>query len=123
MVDGIPGPEAISEEIAREISRVHEVSYGEVAWNVDVAIHERFVAVVMDIELSHAERILIDAGNHASVAHTREAFQVAIAPTFTAIVEHATGRRVASFGARTMIEDPQPWSLEVFRFDGDAEPR
>jgi len=118
MAEAVPGPDAIEVEIAREIARIHEMSYGEPAWNVDVAIHQSFVAIVMDIELTHAERTLLDAGNVESVTLTREAFQTAIAPTFTAIVEHATGRRVSSFGSRTVLRDEQPWSLGVFRFDG-----
>ncbi len=44
---------------------------------------------------------------------TREAFQQAIAPTFTAIIEHATGRQVLSFISAMNIEPL--YSIEFFR--------
>jgi uncharacterized protein YbcI len=113
-----PGPEAVKEEIARELVRVHEESYGDTASNVEIALHETFVAVLMDIELSRAEATLIDSGNAESVRVSREAFQLAIADTFIAIVERATGRRVASFASRAVVETGPPWAMEVFRLDG-----
>lgn len=108
------------EEIAREISRVHEVSHGTGAANLDVAINERFVAIYFDVELSRTERTLLEAGSGDSVRKTREAYQAAIEPTFSAIVERATGRRVVGFASRTVIADEASWSLEGFRLDCSA---
>jgi uncharacterized protein YbcI len=120
MVDQVPapGPEAIEEEIAREVSRIHEATYGTSVENVEVAIHPRFVAIVTDFVLTRAEETLLESGNADSVTDTREAFQQVVAASFIAIVEHATGHRVSSVGSRTVVRAPQPWSLEVFRFDG-----
>lgn len=115
MSDGLAREQAAKEEIAREIVKVHEDSYGETACRLKVAIEPDFVVVMMDIEFSPAERTLIDAGNEDSVKVTRESFQLAIAPTFRAIVERATGRSVASFASRTVVEAEQSWSVEVFR--------
>jgi uncharacterized protein YbcI len=116
-----PGPEAIEEEIAREVGRIHEATYGTAASKVEVAIHPDFVAVVIDIALTRAEQTLLETGNVDAVTHTREAFQQVIAPSFIAIVEHATGRRVSSVGSRTVLHDARPWSLEVYRLDGAWE--
>ncbi len=116
-----PGPEAVEEKIAREVSRIHEASYGTVASSVEVAIHPGFVVVVTDIVLSNAEQTLLETGNLETVTHMREAFQQVIAPSFIAIVEHATGRRVSSVGSRTVLDVPQPWSLEVYLLDGARE--
>ena len=46
---------------------------------------------------------------------TREAFQQAIAPTFIAIVERATGRRVGSFISSMSVEGL--YSIEFFRLE------
>jgi uncharacterized protein YbcI len=106
-------------EIAREIERVHEEAYGGSLSNINVQISDDVVVIVMDVGFNLAEQTLVDAGNAASVRETREAFQDAIAPTFKAIVERATGRTVESFASR-MIMDP-PWSAEVFRLAPQAE--
>lgn len=114
-MSGGPGLDEVKEEIAREIGRVHKESYGEDATNVDVAVHDGFVAVVMDIALSPAERTLIDADDAASAETTRESYQAAIGSTFVAIVEHATGRRVTGFASSNNVAGAVPWSAEVFR--------
>jgi uncharacterized protein YbcI len=111
---------AAAAEIAREIARVHMDSYGTRFDNVKVAIEEAFVAVVADVELSPAERTLLEAGNAESVEVGREAFQTAIAPTFTAIVERATGQRVIGFASRTVVDSAGAWAVEAFRLDGGA---
>ncbi len=121
MSDAAPTAEAIKAEISRELVRVHEESYGEGATNLDVALHETFVVVVLDVLLSPAERTLIEAGNDNSVTSIREAFQIAIQPTFTAIIERATGRRVTGFASRMVVAGPgPPWSVEVFRLADPA---
>jgi len=113
-------PEAVKSEIARELVRVHEENYGASATNVQISLHEDFISVILDIVLSGAEQTLVGANCENAVQHGREAFQVAIAPTFKAIVERATGRRVEGFTSRTVIDDERPWSLEVFRLAPEA---
>lgn len=107
--------ETAQTEIAREIERVHQESYGGALSNINVQMAGDVVVIVMDVEFNRGEQTLVDAGFGDSVRTTREAFQEAIAPTFKAIVERATGRTVNSFASR-MIMDP-PWSAEVFRLD------
>jgi uncharacterized protein YbcI len=116
-----PGLEDARGEIAREIARVHEESYGTSAVNLDVAINERFVAIYFDIELSRAEQTLVEAGNGDSVRQTRESYQEAIGPTFSAIVERATGRRVIGFASRAVIAGDASWAVEAFRLGRSAE--
>jgi uncharacterized protein YbcI len=107
--------EVAKEEIAREIVKVHQESYGTSARKVQVALHDDFIAVVLDLDLTQAERTLIERGNSDSVKATREAFQEAIEPTFTAIVERAVGRRVIGFASRTIVGTGGSWSIEAFR--------
>lgn len=112
----MPEAEQVKEEIAREISQVHLESYGQPVFDVAVEVGERFIAVVMEIALSPAERLLVDSGHLHSVQLGREEFQVVIEPVFTAVIERASGRRVDGFASRTVLggEGP-PWSSEVFR--------
>jgi uncharacterized protein YbcI len=108
-----PDLREIEDEIAREILAVHEESYGVGASSISVHSGADVVTVLIDVELSKAEETLIDAGREEAVKGMREAYQLAIAPTFTAVVERATGRTVASF-VSAMSMDPL-FSAEVFR--------
>jgi uncharacterized protein YbcI len=109
-------PESVREEIAREILRVHDESYGETsARDAKVYLMDDVALVLIDAQPTTSEQTLIDAGRGDAVQGTREAFQEAIGPTFTAIVERATGRRVNSFMSRMSIEPFH--SIEFFRLD------
>jgi uncharacterized protein YbcI len=103
----------IEDEISREILRVHEDSYGCGADAVVTRVLEDMVLVVIDVEVTEAERTLLDGGRSEAVRQSREAFQGAIGPTFTAVVERATGRRVRSFMSHMNIEPL--YSVEFFR--------
>jgi len=101
-------------QIATEILRVHQDSYGTGAGKVTVHILDDVVFVLLDdLELSAIERTLLNNGEEDSIAQTRASFQVAIATTFRAIVERATGRTVTSFLSNTSITSL--YSVEVFR--------
>ena len=116
--ESAPSAEQVREEIAREILRVHEEAYGTGATGMDVHLSEDVVLIVIDVELTAAERTLISASHEEAVKGTREAFQDAIAPTFTAIVERATGRRVRSFLSAMNVEPL--YSVEFFRLEPRA---
>ena len=60
-----------------------------------------------------AEQTLIDGGRSDTVLETRAAFQQAIEPTFSAIVERATGRRVTKFFSTQSLSSMS--SVELFR--------
>ena len=107
------GSAAVREEIEREILRVHEEAYGTTPNTVQVHLVDDVVLVLIDVELSTAERTLLDAGRGDAVKATRETFQEAIGPTFTAIAERATGRTVISFVSHMNV-DP-PFAVELFR--------
>ena len=109
-----PSAAQIKEEIEREILRVHQASYGA-GGALDVQLGDDTVLVVIDVELTPAEQTLIAAGHFDAVKTTREAFQEAIAPTFTAVVERATGRRVRSFLSAMNLEPL--YSVEFFRLE------
>jgi uncharacterized protein YbcI len=105
--------------IAAELMRVQRESYGAGADRIDVHLDGDTVLAVIDVELTPAERTLLGAGNADAVKTTREAFQQAIAPTFSAIVERATGRRVVGFISAMNIEPL--FAIEFFRLAPDAQ--
>ena len=117
-----PGANAIREEIAREIARVHLDSYGEAAFNLDVGLQGDFITVLMDVVLSRAEEMLVGGGKAEAVTYARESYQQVIESTFVAIIERATGRRVVGFASRTVVDGTSPWSAEVFRLAPAAAP-
>lgn len=112
-----PDERALSDpraQIASEVLRVHQDSYGTGAGNVTVHLLDGSVVVLLDaLELTRMEQGLIDAGRGETVRGMRTAFEETIGSTFTAIVEHATGRRVTSFLSSMSVESL--YSVEVFR--------
>jgi uncharacterized protein YbcI len=98
------GLDEAREQIAREIARIHEESYGVNADPVTVHILDDVVLVVVDSELAVAERTLLEAEKRDTVRSVRRSFQEAIAPTFVAVVERATGRRVKSFLSEMSVD-------------------
>ena len=111
-------PQAVRDEIAQEIMRVHDEAYGATAArNAKVYLIDDITLVIIDAEPTTSEQTLIDAGRGDAVRTTREAFQEAIAPTFKAIVERATGRRVTIFMSQMSIEPFQ--SIELFQLDNE----
>jgi uncharacterized protein YbcI len=114
MSDSTAGAQNGHEQIASEVLRVHRDSYGTGAEDVVVHTLDDMVVVLLDkLELPAGERLLIDNGHSQKVLSMRSAFQQAIEPTFTAIIERGTGRRVSSFLSTTHL-DPS-YSVELFR--------
>lgn len=110
----------IEQQISDEILRVHEESYGVGADKIVTHYLEDTVLIVIDVELTPAEKTLLGANQVQAVKSTRESFQTAIEATFTAVVEHATGRRVESFISHMSVVPP--YSIELFRL-GPKGPR
>jgi uncharacterized protein YbcI len=109
-----PEPAEVAARISDEIAGIHQKSYGEQVVSIQTHIHEDSVVCVLDITFLPHERTLLDhdAGVD-SIRQIRRQYQEAIAPTFSAAVEHMTGRRVIGFLSETHI-DP-PFSVEFFR--------
>ncbi len=109
----LPTREEAEEKISFELVRVHEESYGVGAEKVVTHVIDDLVVVVLDVIITEAERTLLGAGKVDAVRKTREDFQDVIGPTFIAVVERATGRRVDSWISRMSV-DPL-YSVELFR--------
>lgn len=110
----ISDTELVEHELAAELLRIHEETYGKGAATTRVHYLQDTVICLLDkLELLPNEQFLVNAGHGAGVVDVRTQYQQAIQPTFSAAVERVTGRRVISFVSATKL-DPH-WSVEIFR--------
>ena len=114
-----PTTTEVAARISEEIGAIHRESYGETAESIQTHIGDDSVVCILDISLLPHERTLLehDRGEE-SIRQIRREFQEAIGPTFSATVEHMTGRRVIGFLSETHI-DPS-FSVEFFRLAPSA---
>ena len=114
MADATPDSiDAVAAAISEELVQIHEESYGVGVHQVRTHVLDDAVLVILDVELTTAEKTLMSGGSASAVRVQREAFQAVIAPTFKAVVERATGRKVEAFASH-MSTDPV-YSVELFR--------
>jgi uncharacterized protein YbcI len=112
-----PTRNEVRDEVAREILRIYEESYGTGAANAETLVAENWVIVVLDgLELLPNEKFLVDAGQQDTVMEVRTRYQHAIRSNFSAAIERATGRTVIGFASTTSIEEPR-FMAEVFRLE------
>jgi uncharacterized protein YbcI len=114
---GPPSAMEVSDEISREILRIHEESYGRGAGRAHTFVGEDFVVVVLDeLELLPNEQFLVEHGNQETVIQVRTQYQHAIRASFEAAIERATGRNVAGFASTASVDEPR-FAAEVFKLD------
>jgi uncharacterized protein YbcI len=112
-----PSAAEVSDEISREILRIHEESYGGGAGKAHAFVDEGFVIVVLDdLELLPNEKFLVAHGKHETVAQVRTQYQHAIQASFRAAIERATGRTVVAFASTTSMDEPQ-FVAEIFKLE------
>jgi uncharacterized protein YbcI len=112
-----PSAKQVTDEVAREILRIHEESYGRGAESAHAVVSEDWVVVVLDgLELLPNETFLVEKGEQDTVLQVRSQYQNAIRSTFSAAIERATGRRVIGFASTTSLEEPR-FMAEVFRLE------
>jgi uncharacterized protein YbcI len=117
---GPPSDQEVREEVALEILRIHEESYGKGARNTHAFVGNGYVIVVLDdVELLPNEKFLIENGKQDTVMQVRTQYQHAIRPSFSAAIERATGRRVIGFASTTSMDEPR-FAAEVFKLEETA---
>jgi uncharacterized protein YbcI len=110
-----PSQEQVRRELAWEILRIHEQSYGKDTRNPTAIVEGDWVVVLLDdLELMPNERFLIEHGEAETVTRVRMQYELAIQSSLRAAVERATGRTVIGFTCATSIEEPR-FSAEIFR--------
>ena len=109
-----PSEQEVLAELAADILRIHEESYGKGAQNPRAIVEGDWVIVILDgLELLPNEKFMIENGQGDTVKAVRSQYQVAIQSSFRAAVERATGRAVIGFTSATSIEDS--FSAEIFK--------
>jgi uncharacterized protein YbcI len=112
-----PSQRQVKDEVAREILRIYEESYGVGAASAETLVGDNWVIVVLDgLELLPNEQFLVDSGQQDTVMEVRTRYQHAIRSTFSAAIERATGRTVVGFASTTSVEEPR-FMAEVFRLE------
>jgi uncharacterized protein YbcI len=107
----------VRDEIAREILRIYEESYGTGAARAEALVSESWVIVVLDgLELLPNEKFLVENGKEETVLQVRTQYQHAIRSSFSAAIERSTGRSVIGFASTTSVDEPR-FMAEVFRLE------
>lgn len=103
----------VAAAISAQIAAIHTETYDTPVKQAVTHVLADLVVTVLDIELSAIERRMHEFGRGGLVHELRHAVQTTEEASFTAVVERATGRKVAAFVSHTHI-DP-PFVAELFR--------
>ena len=111
-----PSVGVMEDEICREILAIELDSYGRGATSIRAhLLDDDLVVVLLDgLKLQPSEEFLIEEGREEAVIAVRNQFEQAIAASFKAAVERATGRRVVGFTSQQQVSEPR-FAIEVFR--------
>ena len=109
--------QAMAASVVKEIESIYRESYGTGAGSATAEFVgvDALVCFLEELEFLPHEQFLIDNGREEQLIHTRHDFQQAIAASFRAAVERATGRTVRNFNSITNITPPV--AIEIFMFD------
>jgi uncharacterized protein YbcI len=99
-------------EVTNAIVGLHHEFYGRGATRGRTIMQENYLVCFMEGIYTKAEKTLIDAGKFDAVHLSRNEFQDAMRPRFTAAVEELTGRRVFAFLSQVGV-DPDV-AAEIF---------
>jgi uncharacterized protein YbcI len=83
--------------MSNAITRLHREHYGRGATTSRTVIQRNYVIVFLEDIYTPVERTLIEAGRHDAVRDTRQVFQQAMGPAFSAAIEEISGRKVIAF--------------------------
>jgi uncharacterized protein YbcI len=98
--------------ISNGIGSLHREHYGRGADRIRTLIHQDVVMTRLEDCFTTVEKKMIAEGAFVQVRETRTMFQDWMRPTFTEIVEGATGRTVEAFFSQ-VTHDPD-MAVEVF---------
>jgi uncharacterized protein YbcI len=105
---------AIVSQLSREIVQLHARLYGRGPVKARSYLQHDFALCVLEEIFTTAERTLIDSGNAAHVADTRNKFQEAVQDDFIEIAERVTGRKVRAFISAVEIANGIATELFIF---------
>lgn len=91
-------------EISAQVAGIRAAADDRACERVTTILDDDVALCVLRIELSLAERVLVDQGHRDAVTARRQAFEPALVPAMRAAVERTTGRRVATVVADTNLD-------------------
>jgi uncharacterized protein YbcI len=92
-------------EISEQVAGIRAAADDRAREPVTTILDDDDVAIcVLRIELSLAERVLVDQGHSDAVTARRRALEPALVPAMRAAVERTTGRTVATVEADTQLD-------------------
>jgi uncharacterized protein YbcI len=107
--------------VSNAITRLHREHYGRGATIARTIFQRNYVVCFLEDIYTPVERTLIKAGREDDVLHTRQIFQQAMRPEFTAAVEEATGRKVKAFMSQNHFDPDMAAEIFVLEEEGDDE--
>ena len=114
-----PTPAAL--DISTEMAGIHAAAYERAREPVNTILDGDLAICLLQLELSRAEQLLMTHGYEDAVRSQRDAFEHALAPTLSAVVERATGRTVTTFRCTTQLAPSH--TLLTFTFAPPRQPR
>lgn len=92
-------------EVTNGIVRLFSEYYGRGPTRAKTyVLEDRYLVTVLGDTMTTVERTLVDTGHADLVRQVRLTFQEAMADSFKAVVEQATGRRVTSYHSQLLTE-------------------
>ena len=105
--------------ISNGIGSIHREHYGRGPDRIRTAINSDFVLTTLEDCFTVVEKKMISEGEFLKVRETRILFQDWMRPTFTEIVESATGREVRAFFSQ-VGHDPD-FAVELFLLEPSSD--
>ena len=112
MADSTIDLKSASTAISNGIGSLHREHYGRGADRIRTLIHQDVVMTTLEDCFTTVEQKMIAEGEFLKVRETRTMFQDWMGPSFTEIVEEATGRKVRAFFSQ-VSHDPD-FAVELF---------
>jgi uncharacterized protein YbcI len=113
--DGHLGRGALCADISRAVVGLFSQHTGRGPTKARTTIDAELIVVLLHDSMTHAERTLVQAGNHSEVLQIRRTFQETMRPSLIEAVEGLTGRTVVSFMSANDVEPDA--AAEIFLMD------
>ena len=110
-----PDRTAAAKKISNGIAALHREHYGRGADRTRTSVNGHLVVTTLEDCYTAVEKKMIAEGAFGKVRETRTMFQDWMGPSFTEIVEEATGHKVRAFFSQ-VSHDPDI-AVEVFLLD------
>jgi uncharacterized protein YbcI len=104
--------------VGTAITRLHREHYGRGATTTRTLVQRNCIVVLLEDLYTPVERTLIEAGNEDTVKETRQKFQVAMGPAFSAAVEEIMERKVIAF--MSQVHFAPDLAAEIFVLEPNA---